>query len=88
MVPRILQIYKPRISRFYKLRGEQLLHPEGTVDLHHTAAKILSLCDGQRRIQDIKTVMFEESGGFDVVVNSEINASFLELYDNKWIQEN
>ena len=87
MVPRIVPIYRPKVNRLYKLRGTQLLYPEGIVDLNHTAAKILSLCDGQRRIQDIKSVIFEEYGGFDLVINNDINESFLEFYDRKWIQE-
>lgn len=86
-VTRILQIHKPRVNRLYKLRGTKLLYPEGIVELNHTAAKILSLCDGERRIQDIKNVIFEEYGGFDMAINIDLNESFLEFYGKKWIHE-
>ena len=83
---RIFQIHKPKVNRLYKLRGTKLLYPEGIVELNNTAAKILSLCDGERRIQDIKSVIFEEYGGFDMAINIDLNESFLEFYDRKWIQ--
>ena len=80
----LIPLSRPRINKLYKLRGKQLLYPEGIVHLNDTAVKLLSLCDGNRRIIEIKDLIFDEYG-FDVSINQDINESFLQFYDNKWI---
>ena len=79
-----IALSRPRINRLYKLRGKQLLYPEGIVHLNDTAVKLLTLCDGTRRIIEIKDVVFDEYG-FDMSINQDINESFLQFYNNKWI---
>ena len=76
---------KPRINKIYKLRKNQLLYPEVIVTLNETAFKVLSLCDGNRKIPEIKAILFEEYGRYDEIINEDINGIFLEFYDNKWI---
>jgi hypothetical protein len=79
-----IALSRPRINRLYKLRGKQLLYPEGIVYLNDTAVKLLTLCDGTRRIIEIKDIVFDEYG-FDMSINQDINDSFLQFYNNKWI---
>lgn len=80
----LIPLTKPRINRLYKLRGKQLLYPEGIVHLNDTAVKLLSLCDGTRKIIEIKDVIFDEYG-FNFTINQDLNESFLHFYNNKWI---
>jgi pyrroloquinoline quinone biosynthesis protein D len=55
----------PAIWRLARLEFDQvrqqrvLLYPEGVVLLNDTGAAILDLCDGQRSIADIATVLGE-----------------------------
>ena len=80
----IFPVSRPKLNRLYKLRGKQLLYPEGIVHLNDTAVKLLSLCDGTRKIIEIKDVIFDEYS-FDVTINQHINESLLQFYNNKWI---
>jgi hypothetical protein len=80
----LIPLSRPRINRLYKLRGKQLLYPEGIVYLNDTAVKLLALCDGERRIIEIKDLIFDEYG-FNMSINQDINDSFLQFYHNKWI---
>jgi coenzyme PQQ biosynthesis protein PqqD len=80
----LIPLNRPKINRLYKLRGKQLLYPEGIVHLNDTAVKLLSLCDGTRKIIEIKDAIFDEYG-FDVKISQDLNDSFLEFYNNKWI---
>ena len=80
----LIPVSRPKLNRIYKLRGKKLLYPEGIVSLNDTAVKLLSLCDGTRKIIEIKDVIFDEYG-FDTVINHELNESLLEFYNNKWI---
>ena len=75
---------RPRINRLYRLRSNRLLYPEGIVTLNPTAVKILSLCDGQRRIPEIKDIIFDEYG-FSLQINRDINESFNLFYQNNWL---
>ena len=43
-----------------------LLVPEGAVRLNPTAVAVLELCDGERSVDDILTVLSERYGGADV----------------------
>jgi pyrroloquinoline quinone biosynthesis protein D len=80
----LLPISRPRLNRLYRLRSNRLLYPEGIVTLNSTAVKILSLCDGERRIPEIKDLLFDEYG-FSLAINRDINESFLEFYEKNWI---
>ena len=81
----LIPINRPRINKIYKLRKNQILYPEGIVTLNDTASKILHLCDGKRRIPEIKQILFDEYGGYDDYINNDINEMFLLFWDNKWI---
>ena len=80
----MLSLSRPRINRLYRLQSNRLLYPEGIVTLNPTAFKILSLCDGERRIPEIKDLIFDEYG-FSLEINRDINESFLLFYENDWI---
>ena len=43
-----------------------LLFPEGALTLNQTAATVLELCDGQRDIDEIATILSERYAGADV----------------------
>jgi pyrroloquinoline quinone biosynthesis protein D len=43
-----------------------LLVPEGAVRLNATAAEVLGLCDGERSVDDIVTMLSARYGGADV----------------------
>jgi len=80
----------PEINSQFRLQWEEaqdcyvLLYPEGMVKLNFSAGAILSLCDGQRSVNDIIT---ELSGRFpDVKTIADDTLVFLqEACDNNWL---
>ncbi|HUA48130.1 MAG TPA: pyrroloquinoline quinone biosynthesis peptide chaperone PqqD [Solirubrobacteraceae bacterium] len=53
--------------RYDEVREEHLLLvPEGAVRLNPTAVAVLELCDGERSVDDIVSVLSERYGGADV----------------------
>jgi coenzyme PQQ biosynthesis protein PqqD len=43
-----------------------LLFPEGALELNETAAKVLELCDGQRTVADVVSILESRYPGADV----------------------
>lgn len=77
-------------SRLHRLQWEEsqqkhvILYPEGMVELNHTSAEILQLCDGNHCLQSIVTELeqkYQTSGLTDDI------REFLEVaLENGWIQ--
>lgn len=63
---------RPRLTRGVRLRWDDvrkqhmLLFPEGALALNATAGEVLELCDGQRTIQAIVTVLEARYPGANV----------------------
>lgn len=62
----------PRLATGARLRYDEvrdehmLLIPEGAVRLNPTAVAVLELCDGERTLEQIVTVLSERYGGAEV----------------------
>ena len=72
----LINLTKPKINKIYKLRKNQLLYPEGIVTLNDSAYKVLSLCDGERSIPEIKDFIIKEYN-FDESINKDLDEVFL-----------
>jgi coenzyme PQQ biosynthesis protein PqqD len=65
-------IERPQLRNGVRLEWEHvrgkhmLLYPEGALALNETAAAVLELCDGERRVAAIASVLSERYGGADV----------------------
>jgi pyrroloquinoline quinone biosynthesis protein D len=46
-----------------------LLVPEGAVRLNETAAHVLELCDGERSVEEIASILSERYAGADVAAD-------------------
>ena len=63
---------RPRLVTGARLRYDEvreehlLLVPEGAVRLNPTAAEVLGLCDGDRSLDDIVSLLCERYNGSDV----------------------
>ena len=63
---------RPRLTTGARLRYDEvreehlLLVPEGAVRLNASAAAVLELCDGERSVEDIVTVLSERYPGVDL----------------------
>ena len=63
---------RPRLVTGARLRYDEvreehlLLVPEGAVRLNPTAAEVLGLCDGDRSLDDIVSLLCERYSGSDV----------------------
>jgi pyrroloquinoline quinone biosynthesis protein D len=63
---------RPRLVTGARLRYDEvreehlLLIPEGAVRLNPTAAEVLSLCDGERSLEEIATALSVRYSGADV----------------------
>lgn len=63
---------RPRLVTGARLRYDEvreehlLLVPEGAVRLNPTAAEVLSLCDGERSVDEIVVVLADRYEGADV----------------------
>jgi pyrroloquinoline quinone biosynthesis protein D len=68
---------KPRLATGVRLRWDGvrkqhvLLFPEGAANLNATAADVLTLCDGEKTLDDIATELSERYGGADVRADVE-----------------
>jgi pyrroloquinoline quinone biosynthesis protein D len=62
----------PRLATGARLRYDEvreehlLLVPEGAVRLNATGAEVLGLCDGERSLDEIVSVLAERYGGSDL----------------------
>jgi pyrroloquinoline quinone biosynthesis protein D len=81
-----------QFSRTHRLQWEDaqqkyvILYPEGMVELNHSSAEILKLCDGTRTITQIVTELEEKFAAQGLY--NDINA-FLEVaLQNGWIHQN
>jgi len=78
-------------SPMHRLQWEEIqqkdviLYPEGMVELNHSSAEILKLCDGTRNLEQLVTELeqkFSTSG-----LKNDVN-NFLEVaLQNGWIQQ-
>jgi pyrroloquinoline quinone biosynthesis protein D len=65
-------VTRPRLATGARLRYDEvreehlLLVPEGAVRLNTTAAEVLSLCDGERSVDEIVGVLSSRYDGADV----------------------
>ena len=63
---------RPRLATGVRLHRDKvreqdvLLFPEGALVLNDTAVEVLTLCDGERSLDDIATVLGERYEGADV----------------------
>jgi pyrroloquinoline quinone biosynthesis protein D len=67
----------PRLAQGVRLRWDPvreshvLLFPEGALKLNATASDVLELCDGERTLDDIATLLSSRYGGADVRADVE-----------------
>ena len=81
----LIPIGKPRLNtKIYKLRNNKLLYPEGIVTLNESAYKILSLCDGERTVFEIKESIFQEYK-LNEHINNDIDEMLTLFYKNNYI---
>jgi len=68
-------------------QGEQrvVLFPEGMIRLQGTGRDILELCDGQRTLREVVTMLVERYGAGDPVKIMEDVSTFLEALQQKRI---
>jgi pyrroloquinoline quinone biosynthesis protein D len=65
-------VTRPRLATGARLRYDEvreehlLLVPEGAVRLNPTAAAVLELCDGERSLDEIVSILSERYDGADV----------------------
>jgi pyrroloquinoline quinone biosynthesis protein D len=65
-------VTRPRLTTGARLRYDEvreehlLLVPEGAVRLNASAAAVLELCDGERSVDDIVSVLSERYQGVDL----------------------
>ena len=84
---------RPRLAPKAKLRldkktGQQvLLYPEKGLVLNPTAARILSLCDGERTLADVVAALKAEYTDGDVATLGEQARSFLESLAERGLLE-
>lgn len=76
---------KPKLnSKIYKLRKNRLLYPEGIVTLNESAYKILSLCDGNLTVPEIKECLFQEYK-INEYINNDIDEMLILFHKNNYI---
>jgi pyrroloquinoline quinone biosynthesis protein D len=80
---------QPRLAAGCRWRnqGEQrvVLFPEGVIRLQGTGHDILTLCDGQRTVQEIVATLAERYGASEPARIREDVSSFLEALQRKRI---
>ncbi len=62
-----------------------ILYPEGMVELNHSSAEILKLCDGSRTLEQLVTDLeqkFSTSG-----LKNDISSFLEDALQNGWIQQ-
>ncbi len=69
------------------IQGEErvVLFPEGMIRVQGTGQNILELCDGQRTVQEIVTLLLERYDGADPAKIREDVSRFLEALQQKRI---
>jgi len=67
-----MPIARPKLATGVRLHHDKvreqyvLLFPEGALVLNETAVEVLELCDGERSLDDVATVLSERYEGADV----------------------
>ena len=80
------------INNHFQLQWEEkqncfvLLYPEGMVQLSQSAGEIMNLCDGERKLEDIVTILEDK---FQVVGLKDDVIEFLDdAIERKWVTQN
>jgi pyrroloquinoline quinone biosynthesis protein D len=88
-VPRPEPDSQPRLAAGCRwgTHGEQqvVLFPEGMIRVQGTGKDILEVCDGQRTVQEIVTILSGRYGAADLAKITEDVSSFLEALQRKRI---
>lgn len=82
---------KPQLKRFMRLRRDEtrdqwvLLAPEKILTPDDIAVEVLKLCDGERTIKDIASVLSEDYNAPEDVIRSDVTEMLQELADKGYL---
>ena len=79
---------KPKIQKNFTFKKKEsvLLYPEGLITLNSSACEIMSMCNGNLDISEIKDIIYDKYSIIDPIqLNSEIDQLLKDAYLKNWI---